>query len=153
MNTNRSLRLVKFAVLALLTACFGANLAHAQTLQGKFNLPFEVQWGQTVLPPGNYSFTLNSGVDPDSTTTSPYTVLVRGENHTASIIVSRIDDHSFSGKNELIVERHGEQGTVRTLRLANAGLVFSYPAPKARRQMLAQAPKLIQRLPILMANK
>ena len=153
MNTNRSLRLVRFAVLAMLTACFGANLAHAQTLQGKFTLPFEVQWGQAVLPPGNYSFTLNSGVDPDSTTTCPYAVLVRGEDHTASIIVSRIGDYSFSGKNELIIERYGDRGAVRALRLAHAGLVFSYPAPKPKGQVLAQGPVLIQRLPVLMASK
>ncbi len=30
MNSNRNLRLVKFPVLALLTACFGASLANAQ---------------------------------------------------------------------------------------------------------------------------
>ncbi len=148
MNTNRSSRLVKFAVLALLTACFGANLAHAQTLQGKFNLPFEVQWGQAVLPPGNYSFTVSTG-----TATPKYSVFVSGEDHTTNIITSAIFDDSHSGKSELTVEESGETRAVRTLRLADAGLVFSYPAPKARRQMLAQAPKLIQRLPILMANK
>jgi hypothetical protein len=147
MNTNRSLRLVKFAVLAMLTACFGANLAHAQTLQGKFNLPFEVQWGHAVLPPGNYSFT----VDPPDAPSNA--VLVRGENHTTTIIVSRIDNYSFSGKSALVVERYGDRGMVRELRLAKAGLVFSYPALKAERQVLAQGPVLIQRLPILMANK
>jgi len=148
MNTNRSLRLVKFAVLALLTACFGANLAQAQTLQGKFNLPFEVQWGQAVLPPGNYSFTVSTG-----TAFPGHTVFVRGENNTASIITSPIHVDSHSGKNELIVERHGESRAVRELRLADAGLVFSYPAPKAEKQVLAQGPALIQHLPILMANK
>jgi hypothetical protein len=62
-------------------------------------------------------------------------------------------DYSFSGKNELTVERQGEGGTVRTLRLADVGLVIYFPAPKAERQILAQAPALIQRLPILMAQK
>ena len=148
MNTNRSWRLVKFAVLALLTACFGANLAHAQTFQAKFNLPFEVQWGQAVLPPGNYSFTVGTG-----TPSANRSVFVRGEDNTANIIVSPICDDSHQGKNELIVERHGGKGMVRELRLAKAGLVFSYPALKAERQVLAQGPVLIQRLPILMANK
>ncbi|MGD0227034.1 MAG: hypothetical protein ABSF71_32305 [Terriglobia bacterium] len=147
MKSNRSLRLIKFAVLALLTACMGTSLANAQTAAGKFNLPFEVRWGQAVLPPGNYSFTVNSSVSP------PNTVLVRGENLSARIIMSPVHDDSFSGKNELIVERQGERGTVRTLRLADVGLVLYYPAPKAERQILAQAPVLIQQLPILIARK
>jgi len=35
MNSNRSLRLVKFLALALLTACFGGSLANAQVAGGK----------------------------------------------------------------------------------------------------------------------
>ena len=147
MNNNRSLRLIKFAGLALLTACMGASLANAQSAAGKFNLPFEVRWGQAVLPPGNYSFTVNSSSAP------PNTVLVRGEDLKPSIILSPVYDYSFSGKNELTVERRGQGGTVRALRLADVGLVIYYPAPKAKMQILAQAPKLIQRLPILIAQK
>ena len=60
MNSNRSLRLVKFLVLVLLTACFGASLANAQVAGGKFTLPFEARWGRSILPPGNYSFTLDT---------------------------------------------------------------------------------------------
>jgi hypothetical protein len=140
--------MVKVAVLALLTACMGASLANAQTVSGKFNLPFEVRWGQAVLPAGNYSFTLNSATDGPT-----YTVFVRGENHTAAIITSPILDRSSAGKSALIVERHGERGTVRALRLADIGLVISYPAAKAERPVLAQAPALVQQLPILMASR
>jgi hypothetical protein len=148
MNTNRSLRLVKFAVLALVTACFGASLANAQEVQGTFNLPFEVHWGLADLRPGNYSFTSDSGpVSP------AHTVIVRGENNTACIIVPMVFEHSISGQNALIVERHGESATVRALNLPAAGLVIYYPAAKAQRQILAQGPELIQRLPILMAQK
>lgn len=148
MNTNRSLRMVKFAVLVLLTACMGASLANAQTAAGKFNLPVEVRWGQAVLPPGNYSFTLNFTANLPA-----YTVVVRGEGHTASMIASTIVDNNHSGKSELIVERNGVRGTVRALRLPYAGLVIYYPVPRAERPVLAQAPALIQRLPILMAQK
>jgi len=148
MNTNRKLRLVKFAVLAMLTACFGTNLANAQTIQGKFDLPFEVHWGPAVLPPGNYSFTLPSGSGFPANT-----VIVRGEDDTARIIVSLVHDYSSSGESALIVERCGEKSTVSALRLAEAGLVIYYPAPKARGQVLAQARKQIQRLPVLMAQK
>jgi hypothetical protein len=148
MNTNRSLRLVKFAVLALLTACFGASLANAQEVQGKFTLPFETHWGNAVLSPGDYSFRLNfSGDSPD------YTVLTREQDQKETIIMASARSHSSSGKSGLIVERHGDRGTVRTLRLAEAGLVIEYPAAKVQPQMLAQGPKLIQRIPILLAQK
>jgi hypothetical protein len=148
MNTNRSLRLVKFAGLALLTACFGASLANAQEVQGKFNLPFETHWGNAVLSPGDYSFRLNfSGDSPD------YTVLTREQDQKETIIMASTRSHSSSGKSGLIVERHGDRGTVRTLRLAEVGLVIEYPAAKAQPQMLAQGPKLIQRIPILLAQK
>jgi hypothetical protein len=148
MNTNRNLKLVKLAVLAMLTACMGASLANAKTVQGSFTLPFEVRWGQAVLPPGNYSFTLNSSAGSVASA-----VIVRGEDDATSIILSPMHDSCFSGKSALIVEREGEGGTVRSLRLVEAGLVINYPAPKAKRQVLAQAPKLIQSLPVLMAQK
>ena len=148
MNSNQSLRVVRFAVLALVTACMGASLASAQTAEGKFNLPFAVRWGQAVLPPGNYTFTVNSsGGFPANS------VVVRGEDLKGNIIMSVAYDDSFSGKNELIVERQGEGGTIRTLRLADVGLVLYFRAHKAERQILAHAPALIQRLPILMASK
>jgi hypothetical protein len=148
MKTNQSLRLVKVAMFALVTACMGASLANAQTVAGKFDLPFEVRWGQAVLPAGNYSFTLSSTAGMPG-----YTVMVRGENRTASIIASTIIGDNAAGKSALIVERHGEKGTVRSLRLAEAGLVVYYPAAKAERPVLAQAPALVQQLPILMASR
>jgi hypothetical protein len=147
MSTNRSLQLVKFAVLAILTAGMGARLANAQEAEGKFSLPYEVRWGQTVLPPGNYTFTVNSRGLPNDC------VRVRGEDLRARIIIPQGIDYNFSGKSALIVERQGKKGTVRALRLPDAGLVIYYPAPKAERQVLAQAPALIQRIPILMAQQ
>jgi hypothetical protein len=69
------------------------------------------------------------------------------------MIVPLAHDYSFSGKNELIVERQGDRGTIRTLRLADVGLVLFFPAPRTEGQILAQAPVLTQRLPILMAKK
>jgi hypothetical protein len=148
MKTNRSLRLVKFAMLVLVTACFGAGLANAQEVKGKFNLPFETHWGNAVLAPGDYTFRLNF-----SASGGDYTVLVREEDQTATMIMASTRDHSFSGKSGLIVERHGNRGTVRSLRLAEAGLVIYYPAAKAQPEVLAQGPVLIQRIPILMASK
>ncbi len=148
MNTNRSLKLLTFAVLALVIACFGASLANAQEVKGTFNLPFETHWGNAVLAPGDYSFRLNfSGGSPDNT------VLTREEDQSQTMILASTRDHSFTGKSGLIVERHGDRGTVSSLRLAEAGLVLYYPMAKAQPPMLAKGPVLIQRIPILAAQK
>jgi len=111
-NTNQSLRLVKLAVLALPIACFGASLANAQEIQGKFNLPFEIHWGQAVLTPGNYSFRLNS-----SASGGDHTVLVREEDQTATMVMASARGHNFSGKSGLI-----SSGTETAARFAPCAL-------------------------------
>lgn len=148
MNSNRSMRIVRLAVLALVTACMGATVAGAQTTEGKFNLPFAVRWGQAVLPPGNYTFTVNS-----SSGFPANSVVLRGEDLKGETIASTAHEDSLSGKNELTVERHGEGGIVRTLRVASAGLILHFTPPKGATRILAQAPVLTQRLPVLIASK
>jgi len=54
-----------------------------------------------------------------------------------------------SNESALIMVRHGREGTVPPLRLAEKGVTITYPPPKGERQMLAQEPELIQRLPIV----
>ena len=148
MKMTQSFNLVKVMLLAVLAAGLSAGLASAQEVQGKFNLPFETHWGQAVLAPGDYSFRLNfSGGSPD------YTVLTREQDQKETIIMASTRGQSSSAKSGLIVERHGNRGTVRSLRLAEAGLVLFYPMAKPQPEMLAEGPKLIQRIPILMASK
>ncbi len=49
-----------FFTVAMLAACALAGAANAQpTFSGKFTLPYEVHWGKTVLPAGDYSITMD----------------------------------------------------------------------------------------------
>ncbi len=50
-----------FFTVAILAACALAGAANAQpaTFSGKFTLPYEVHWGKTVLPAGDYSITMD----------------------------------------------------------------------------------------------
>ncbi len=50
---NRKCRMFSIATVVLI---FMATSALAQQIKGKFTLPFEVNWGQSTLVPGNYSF-------------------------------------------------------------------------------------------------
>lgn len=146
MNSTRSFTLVRILLLAVLAAGLSASLANAQELGGKFTLPFEARWGRATLPPGDYSFNLNTAV-------APYTVTVRGEKCEAMIIPMGSSDSGVSGHSELIAVRSGGKYRIRGLHLGKMGLVFTYGAPKAERQFLAQAPELIRRAPIAMTGK
>lgn len=146
MNSNGSLRLVKLAVLALLSSGFGASLANAQVYAGKFTLPFEARWGRAVLPAGDYTFTMDSA-------SAPFTIIVRGEQDTNIIMTTAGHDTSIARRSVLQVVRHGAGGTIRSLTLAELGVVLYYRAPKGEPAMFAQAPELIQRLPVSPAGK
>jgi hypothetical protein len=56
----KSIRRFSFAVVLTLSALGQfAALAHAQSpVQGRFNLPYEVNWENTVVPAGDYEFYL-----------------------------------------------------------------------------------------------
>jgi hypothetical protein len=144
MKQTRSHTTIRLAFFALLATAVSAGLLRAEDPKGTFTLPFEVRWGTAVLPAGDYSFQVDN---------TDYIVTIRGENQAAMVLSmppSANNDHSPSA---LIIVRHGKRGTVRTLRLAEQNVVFTYPAPKGQPPLLAQAPELLQRIPILMASK
>lgn len=58
-----------------------------------------------------------------------------------------------AGPSALIIVRRGRTGFVRALRLAEVGATLEYQPPKGERQMLAQAPELIQRIPLSVSGK
>jgi len=141
MNSTRSFKC--FLALALLAACFSPPSLKAQpAYRGRFTLPFEIRWGTMVLPAGNYSFTMQSATDSGM-------VAVRGE-HARALIMNPVDirESKVSDVSHLIVVRSGRKGTVRALYLGPLGMTFYYRPPKADTQFVAQAPQLIQRVPV-----
>ena len=144
MTNTRTSTLIRVLFLALAATVASVGLLSAEDPKGTFTLPFEVRWGTAVLPPGDFSFKVDN---------TNYVITIRGENQAAMVISNerRIDNHA--GTSALIVARYGKRCTVRALRLAEQKVVFSYPAPRGERPMLAQAPELLQRIPILMASK
>ncbi|MGH9357367.1 MAG: hypothetical protein ACRD10_14670, partial [Terriglobia bacterium] len=46
--------------LVLFALLLSPVISHAQDAGGKFNLPYEVHWGNAVLSPGDYNFTVIS---------------------------------------------------------------------------------------------
>lgn len=146
MNNTRSFTLIRLAGLALLATALSAGLLSAEDYEGKFTLPFEARWGLATLPPGDYSFRLD-------TANARHLAKVYGKNGGFLVWPVGVSDVDVPGRNELIIVRTGRAGRIRALHLAEPGLLFSYAAPKSERQMLAQAPELIQRIPVAVSGK
>ena len=149
MRKTRHLRFVSFSLL-LLAACLSLGRLSAQAggavSAGKFTLPFEARWGQTILPAGDYTYTL------DSTTLSGI-LTVRGDTKAVMIMAGSIAQRKTSDHSHLTVLRTGTSGRVRSLYLGHPGLEFHYPIPKAEQQFIAREPVLNQRVPIYLATK
>ncbi len=148
MNSNRSWRLVRFLLLATLTACFGASLANAQVARARFTLPFEARWGLSILPPGNYSFTLD-------TTAAAGRIFLLNEEGKAVFVPNNTPTSTGkrSEHSELIITRRGAKATVRALHLGDLGVTLYYAPPQGEPTVIADAPDLIQRLPISIGRK
>lgn len=146
---GRSLLLAKAVVFGTLAAFFcaiPANASGPSVYGGKFTLTTAVQWGQAMLPAGNYSFTLDSA-------TNGGVVTVRGESQTVLIIARMTDTNNSSQHSSLLIVRHNGSAWVRAMHLAELGMDFYYAQPKRESPSLAHGPELIQRVPIAVAGK
>jgi hypothetical protein len=151
--------------LSLMFAAFGAAGARAQgftmtNIGGTFDLPFQVQWGSMTLPAGTY--TLNYGYD----TSGLPVVEVRGEAKGSphGFVLSRGYDYASGTKNAIVFVREGQTGIVRGLEMAAAGTTSTFAMPRGTQLtahqsnskgniQLAEAPMLIQRVPITLNKK
>lgn len=125
MKMTRISTLMKLAAVTLLALCFNARPASAQEVTGTFTLPFEAHWGRATLPPGNYSFRLNSpGFEG-------ILMLSRGTKVVAMILDQGRGDEKL-GRSELIVDRTAAGCTIRELHLAKLGIVAYYRQQKTR---------------------
>jgi hypothetical protein len=147
MTLNRSFKLVAPLGLALLAGCFTANLASAGSFyNGRFTLPVEARWGQVVLSPGNYFFTLDNAANMRIVT------VWQGTNAVDMIFSEAIDYSQAFDNSELILVRSGGNYTIRALRLVSLGQTLEYSVPKSGRQLITQKPQLLERVPVMMGG-
>jgi hypothetical protein len=123
----------------LLMAVTGLSIlpapAVAQSASGKFTLARQVRWGNVVLPPGDYSCSVEHR--------SAETVLLHNlTNRTGAIVmaasVSAVDNPIAS---HLVLEQTGNEWFVRSLVLSGAGEIL-YFNPPATRTEAAQVARL-----------
>jgi hypothetical protein len=116
---------VRAVVFVLCTAGVFSAMANAETAHGKFKLQAETRWGELLLEPGEYEFTI-------SDTDSVALVTVRSEDSGRSgiIMAESISDPASTGSS-LTLAPSDNGAYVRTLGLGDVGLALDFGEPKA----------------------
>jgi hypothetical protein len=138
---------VLFAALSISLIVVG--IAQAQidipVFTGKFTLTNQVQWGKTVLQPGNYTITIGSSSTPT------FALLRDDKGRPVARFISGIDGGKTSAGNALLIREKGGQLCVYSLALASLGRVLVYDPALAREAVLeARAP---QTVPVMFAKR
>jgi hypothetical protein len=126
MKSIRRFSLSKVLLLAIAAMSASAIPAHAQNTTGTFSLAHTVRWAGTVLPPGDYAFSLD-------TQSSPARISVRHvDGPMVGIILPQvISEDDFGGSSSLDLHQEGGESVVSTLHLKNVGIALEFASPKA----------------------
>ena len=149
MKKVQGLAVSKMLFAALSISLIVGGIAQAQVdipvFTGTFTLTDQVQWGKTVLQPGNYTITIGS----DSVATL---ALVRdSKGQPVARLMSGIDDGKTSVRNALLIREKGGELRVYALELASLGRVLVYDWALAREAVMdARVP---QTVPVMLAKK
>ena len=130
MNLKKNLSAIQLLVLGLVVSFLWAGVVNAAPLyRGKFTLPYEVRWGQTVLPSGDYRLRFAD------IGTRVFAVIqeARTSQDVALVAASSTDD--ATGQSSLLLVNDGGQWVVHSFRLRELGMVFIYepalvPSPR-----------------------
>ena len=125
MKSIRKFPLLQVIVLGI--AAMGASVipAHAQMTRGTFSLAHKVRWAGAVLPPGDYTFSLDSQ-------DSPARIVVRQvSGSTAAILLPQgMSEDKLGGVSSLVLHKEGGELVVSSLRLTNLGVALQFGSPK-----------------------
>jgi hypothetical protein len=125
MQSIRGFSLFKVLVLALAAMGASAIPTYAQSATGKFTLAHKVRWASAVLPPGEYSFSLDSQ-------NPPARIMVRqvSGSMVAILLPQGMSEDKLGGASSLVLHAVGGESVVSSLRLANLGVVLQFASPK-----------------------
>jgi len=123
MNLQKMLKLGLLALAILLAA--SAAPANAQQLyKATFTLPFEAQWGNTVIEPGEYTITVEEALGQKL-------IRVRGAADLA-IFAGLSSTEPYGDKSKLVFVNVGGVYTLRAFDAAAIGKAFTFPVHKSR---------------------
>ena len=158
MKTIRSIATLAglFAAVLTLGAAVGrGQVIHSDLFAGTFTLPAQARWGNLNLPAGVYSVRYGIGVRG-----SHFVEVVSKEKESPYrfVLAGSIQDTSAT-RNAIVCIRDGNTLVVRTLEMPAIGESANFAMPRGGTlvaqngkhngyKQLAQAPMLIQRIPI-----
>jgi hypothetical protein len=130
-------RLLVTVAMTLLVIGVGATqtVAQGNSTKGSFTLPYEVRWNNTVLPAGDYTFSMPSTASPDL-------MALSGPHGSILLRAMVVEGENTNPHSTLTIESRGGDRFVHELYLANSGLHFRYWRPKIAKseRQLAQGP-------------
>ena len=132
-------------MVAVLAACTLAGVANAQSaFSGKFTLPYEVHWGRTVLPAGDYTIRMDIG------DLRAYVYSAKSKNRLIAAFPATGD--SLKGGAFLYITSNEGQHRVRYMNAPMLGKVLIYePISKTEREEIARGNG--QATPVVVAAK
>jgi hypothetical protein len=141
----------KWLVMVLFASFLFATAAQAQGLRpayvGNFTLPYEVHWGNTVLPPGDYRLSIKS-------TATPMIAFVRSaEGKAITFVMNGSVDTDPKGQNALLITERAGQRIVHSLALNDLGVVLIYEPSLAHEKPVVQEARNIRAVPVTSAKK
>lgn len=163
MKTIRSL--MTLAGLSLVLFTLGAVGARGQAtytthFAGRFTFPSQAQWGKITLPAGEY--TMQYGVQDNGHAL----VVVRGtaKGSPSGVILAGPAGDTSATKNTIVCVRDGNILVVRALEMPLIGESAEFPMPHSAKllarngkrnhyTLLAEAPMLIERIPVTLNAK
>jgi hypothetical protein len=114
------------AVLFVCTVSLLSVMGSAETAHGKFKLQSETRWGQLLLAPGEYEFTIS-----DDSAATIVTVRSKDSGWSGMIMSEAISDPSSTEGASLTLAQSGGGVYVRSLALGEFGMTLNFRAPKA----------------------
>jgi len=145
MMEKRSRMLVKLSVALAVATCLLSGTANAQPImKGTFTLPYDVRWGGTLVPAGQYKIVIDSAYRPALVSTF-------AGNGQAYVMPQFVNQATRGAATALVVTQGETERTVRALNWREGNRSFVYkPFTKAERKSLAQS--RTEMVPIRMAQ-
>jgi len=129
MKLTRSSSLFSVLILAIGVLGTSASSAYAQSANGRFTLPHETHWGAVILPPGDYTFALQSPSLP-----APIMVSQTGSSKIAVVLPQTVSSEKLTDDSRLVL-KHNQSGEsfVSALYLGDLGVSLHYAPPRSQR--------------------
>ena len=126
MSSAGYLKVVSKLSLAALALGIVTGRGNALTAyQGKFTLPFEVYWGGSTLPAGDYTFELASQ-------SSHHMLYIHGQKSNFIIQALSADAGVVASSAQLDLVDIRDVHTIKTFEAPELGVTFSYYTPKEK---------------------